>query len=199
LTPGRAVAILWLAWLASWIAAAFQSAPTARRPPWREEAFYRGLTIAGGFLLFAGSGRIRLFHLRLWEAGYEVDWLLVAIVLLGLLFTLWARLYLGSLWSSSVTKKADHHIVDTGPYGIVRHPIYTGLIVASFATAVLEGTAAGLAGAVFITLGFAVKARLEESFLGEHLGAESYDSYRRRVPMLVPFAPHRSDAGTLTL
>jgi protein-S-isoprenylcysteine O-methyltransferase Ste14 len=183
------IAVLWLAWFASWTAAAVWSAPAARRLAWREEALYRFLTIAGAFLLLAGSGRWRLFRLRLWDAGHDADWLLVAIVLLGLLFTWWARLYLGRLWSSSVTKKAVHHIVDTGPYGIVRHPIYTGLIVASFATAAMEGTAAGLAGAVLMTLGFAIKARLEESFLREQLGAEAYDAYRRRVPMLIPFGP----------
>jgi protein-S-isoprenylcysteine O-methyltransferase Ste14 len=115
--------------------------------------------------------------------------MLVAAAVSGFGFAWWARLYLGRLWSSSVTKKANHHVVDTGPYAIVRHPIYTGLIAACFATALLKGTPAGIVGAILMTLGFSIKARLEERFLREQLGPDAYDSYRRRVPMLLPFGP----------
>ena len=62
-------------------------------------------------------------------------------------------------------------MVDTGPYAIVRHPIYTGLIVASFATAAWKGTPAGLAGAILITLGFAVKATLGGAVSARTAGA----------------------------
>ena len=109
--------------------------------------------------------------------------------MVGLVFTWWARIHLGRLWSSSVTKKADHRIVDTGPYAIVRHPIYTGVLVAIYATAAMKGAPLSLVGAIVMTWGFATKARLEERFLREQLGAQAYDSYRRRVPMLLPFGP----------
>jgi protein-S-isoprenylcysteine O-methyltransferase Ste14 len=110
----------------------------------------------------------------------------VAVVLAGLLFTWWARVHLGRLWSSSVTRKADHHVVDTGPYGIVRHPIYTGIILASLATAGMRGTALAWLGAGVMTTGWVIKARLEEEFLRDQLGTETYGEYARRVPMLVP-------------
>jgi len=188
-TPERVVIVIWLLWLASWIAAAFWSDPATRRPLMGQEALYRILTLSGAFLLFARFGWFPAFRPRLWDLGRTVDWFWVALTLLGLAFTWWARIYLGRLWSSSVTRKAVHHVVDTGPYAIVRHPIYTGLIAASFATAALKGTPAGLAGVILITLGFAVKGRLEERFLREQLGPDDYDSYRRRVPMLIPFGP----------
>ena len=73
----------------------------------------------------------------------------------------------------------------------MRHPIYTGLIIALLATAVTEATPVALLGAVLIALGLWVKARAEERFLLSELGQEAYESYRRRVPMLVPFLPHR--------
>ena len=111
---------------------------------------------------------------------------MAAFVLAGLLFTWWARIHLGRLWSSSVTRKADHHVVDTGPYRIVRHPIYTGIILASLATAAMRGTALAWLGACVMTTGWVIKARLEEEFLREQLGAETYAKYARRVPMLVP-------------
>jgi protein-S-isoprenylcysteine O-methyltransferase Ste14 len=122
----------------------------------------------------------------LWRTPLALAWALVPLVLAGLLFTWWARIHLGRLWSSSVTRKAEHRVVDTGPYGIVRHPIYTGIIFASIATAGMRGTALAWLGACVMTTGWVIKARLEEQFLREQLGAEHYGKYARRVPMLVP-------------
>ena len=106
---------------------------------------------------------------------------------MGFAFCWWARIHLGLLWSGRVTKKADHHIVETGPYALVRHPIYTGLLLAIGATMVAKGTLYGVAGAAAIMLSIAMKARLEERFLRNELGSAAYDGYARRVPMLVPF------------
>ena len=69
----------------------------------------------------------------------------------------------------------------------MRHPIYTGIIVASAATAALRATAGAWLGVALMTLGWYVKARLEERFLREQLGPDNYDAYARRVPMLIPF------------
>jgi protein-S-isoprenylcysteine O-methyltransferase Ste14 len=88
-------------------------------------------------------------------------------------------------------RKEAHRIVETGPYAIVRHPIYTGVIVAILASAAAEATAAALAGAVAIAFGLALKARAEERFLAAELGADAYDDYRRRVPMLFPWRTGR--------
>jgi protein-S-isoprenylcysteine O-methyltransferase Ste14 len=185
-----AIGVIWSLWLISWILAARWADPAARRPAFGQERLYRILTVLGVLLMVAsGFGRFHPFRPKLWYFDRTADWALVAIVLLGLLFVWWARLYLGRLWSNSVTRKADHRVVDTGPYAIVRHPIYTGLIVAIFASAAMRGTLIGLAGAVLLTLAFVIKARLEERFLRDQLGAEAYDSYRRRVPMLIPFGP----------
>ena len=108
-------------------------------------------------------------------------------MLTGLALTWWARIHLGRLWSSAITRKEKHRLVATGPYGFVRHPIYTGLIIALLATAATEATPGALFGAVLIALGLWVKARAEERFLLSELGPEAYESYRRRVPMLIPF------------
>jgi hypothetical protein len=94
-------------------------------------------------------------------------------------------------WSSAITRKEHHSVVDIGPYAFVRHPIYTGIITALLATAVIQATAPALAGAALITYGLWLKARAEERFLVVELGPDSYGSYCRRVPMLIPFLPHR--------
>jgi protein-S-isoprenylcysteine O-methyltransferase Ste14 len=189
MSPEKAIAVAWVLWVASWIAAARWADPAAKRAARSEEKLYRVVTVVGAFLLFVPS--VYFFHCRdrLWDLGQGIDWALFAVTALGLVFTWWARLYLGRLWSSSVTKKADHRVIDTGPYAIVRHPIYTGLIVAIFASAIQKATLIGFAGAVLMTIGFWIKARLEERFLREQLGADAYESYRRRTPMLLPFGP----------
>jgi protein-S-isoprenylcysteine O-methyltransferase Ste14 len=159
------------------------------RPPRREQWLYRVMTLAGGYMLI-GYRFHRLFPSpRLWALGSVGDWAMFVLAIAGFAFAWWARLYLGRLWSSSVTRKVDHHIVDTGPYGIVRHPIYTGLLLSVFATALQIGTAPAAIGALFFVIGFWIKARLEERFLSEQLGERAYGAYRRRVPMLAPFGP----------
>jgi protein-S-isoprenylcysteine O-methyltransferase Ste14 len=106
---------------------------------------------------------------------------------LGISFTWWARIHLGRFWSNAITHKEDHRIIDTGPYGMVRHPIYTGLIIAILATGIAVGTWTALLGALFICFGEWQKARMEEGFLSVELGQEAYRNYSRRVPMIVPF------------
>jgi protein-S-isoprenylcysteine O-methyltransferase Ste14 len=184
-TPELVTISLWLAWWVSWMLAAFWRERTAKQPPTRSQIVYRVLAISGVLLLFD-----RIFppiDLPLWHWSLPVQWALVVVSLGGFAFTWWARIHLGRLWSSNVGRKADHRIVDTGPYAIVRHPIYTGIIIASVATAALQATASAWIGVALLTTGWYVKARLEERFLREQLGPENYDAYARRVPMLIPF------------
>jgi protein-S-isoprenylcysteine O-methyltransferase Ste14 len=122
-----------------------------------------------------------------WRAGNTTGWILAATAISGFAVAWWARITLGRLWSGSVTRKVHHEIISAGPYRMVRHPIYSGLLLSVAATAALRGTAAAVLGAVAIGIGLFVKARVEERFLRSELGRERYDGYARRVPMLVPF------------
>jgi len=121
----------------------------------------------------------------LWPVPSMIGWLLAGLVVCGFIFMWWARVHLGQLWSSSVTRKEHHHVVDTGPYAIVRHPIYTGLLLAIISTLLARGTVLTLMGSAIIAVGIYIKARVEEEFLSQQLG-ESYAAYARRVPMLLP-------------
>jgi protein-S-isoprenylcysteine O-methyltransferase Ste14 len=177
---------VWLAWLLSWFAAALWSARTIGRPSLGRQMAFRLPTIAGAVLLFGTHSGARPPGAAV-GPGLVFSLALVALTVARLAFAWWARLHIGRLWSSSVTHKANHHVVDTGPYGIVRHPIYTGIIVAAFATALLPPTSQTIAGAACIALGLYIKARIEEGFLREQLGEDAYAAYPRRVPMLVPF------------
>jgi protein-S-isoprenylcysteine O-methyltransferase Ste14 len=185
--PQLALAVAWSAWWLSWLVAAAWSDRAVSRPSRANQIAYRLCAMAGVVLLFGGYRHEFASEGILWRTPPAVGWLLVALACCGFAFTWWARVYLGRLWSSSVTRKADHRIVDTGPYALVRHPIYTGITMAAVATAVMRGTVAGWAGVAVMTVGWVIKARLEEGFLREQLGAAAYDAYARRVPMLIPF------------
>jgi protein-S-isoprenylcysteine O-methyltransferase Ste14 len=188
--PGIAIAALWAGWALSWIAAARWSNRTRSRPDIGLQIRYRIPMLIGTLLmLFRAHGYEG--PLRLWHIGWTGAWLCVAGVALGIAFAWWARLHLGRLWSGQITLKANHRVVDTGPYALVRHPIYTGLLLSLFATAAAKGTLPGIGGFLFLLLGIWMKARLEEGWLTRELGEDAYGSYRRRVPMLLPFGPRR--------
>jgi protein-S-isoprenylcysteine O-methyltransferase Ste14 len=187
MNPVSAIGIAWIAWFVSWWLVAGWSNRTVKRPGAGREIPYRLVVIAGIILLAGLYPHPFSSELVLWRTGVTLGWVIVALAVAGFLFMWWARIHLGKLWSAGVQLKADHHVVETGPYGLVRHPIYTGIIVAGIASAILRGTVAGFLGALLMTVSWYIKARMEERFLREHLGAENYDAYARRVPMLVPF------------
>ena len=176
-------------WVVSWIVASAWSRPTTARPSAPDELVH-WLPTAVGVGLFS-FGSIATHFPPLWTLPEAAGWTLAGACAAGLLFTWWARVSLGSLWSGSVTRKEDHAVIQRGPYRLVRHPIYTGLIVAALANAIQVGQAANLAGALLMTFGFWLKARLEERFLSQQLGEDAYADYRRRTPMLAPFWPAR--------
>ncbi len=183
--PVYAIGAIWGVWVLSWLAAAAWSGRITARAAIGSQALYR-LTVFGGVLLLFDRSTLGGAS-PLWVPPPALGWAMVALTAGGFGFCWWPRLYLGRLWSSSVTRKEGHHVVDTGPYALVRHPIYTGVLVAAAATAIEQGTAASLAGMGLITLGYWIKARLEESFLRAELGTDAYDAYARRTGMLLPF------------
>ena len=176
--------IIWIVWLMSWVAASFWSDRAQKRAATLDTWIYRAAMIAGGILLVPWTGQL-LEEKPIWEVSYAGVYVLAAVMLAGLSLTWWARIYLGPLWSSVITRKRDHKIIDTGPYAFVSHPIYCGLIIALLATAVAEGKAAALLGSALVILGVLQKAWTEERFLVTELGPEIYGAYCRRVQMLM--------------
>jgi protein-S-isoprenylcysteine O-methyltransferase Ste14 len=138
-----------------------------------------------GWLLWLPA-RLPWLGLRLLPRGPAVFWTGAALTLAGLLFSVWARVYLGRNWSGTVTLKEDHELITGGPYGWVRHPIYTGLLLAVVGTAAVRGNLRGVAAIVLSAAALWRKLGLEESWMREQFG-EQYRDYSRRVAALIPF------------
>jgi protein-S-isoprenylcysteine O-methyltransferase Ste14 len=187
--PERAIGVLWVAFLVSWTVAAAWQRRTEKRAGAAVELRYRVVFVIGALLLAVSARGYGALAQPLWHLTDGEAWAGVAVIVIGIAFAWWARVHLGSLWSGTITRKKDHRVVESGPYAIVRHPIYTGILLAVFATAVEQGTGLALVAAALVTVGLWMKARLEESWLRQELGAAAYEAYRRRVPMLIPFAP----------
>jgi protein-S-isoprenylcysteine O-methyltransferase Ste14 len=143
------------------------------------------LVVLGAVLLFGKDVQIATLDQRFVPREAMVRDTGVALTWLGILFAIWARYHIGQFWSGRVTLKEDHQLIRTGPYARMRHPIYTGLALAMFGTALVVGEWRGLLGALLVLTAHLLKARKEESWLTERFG-EAYEDYRRETGFLLP-------------
>jgi protein-S-isoprenylcysteine O-methyltransferase Ste14 len=177
--------VLWLAWLAYWIAAARGAKDTRRRESYASRATHLiPFALAAALLAFprlSGTGLGGRF-LPATSAAYWAGAIMLAA---GLGFAVWARQHLAGNWSATVTLKQDHELVRSGPYGLVRHPIYAGLLVAALGTAVAIGEWRALVAFALIAAGVLRKVSIEEHWLREAFQDE-YANYCARVPALIP-------------
>jgi protein-S-isoprenylcysteine O-methyltransferase Ste14 len=184
---GYLIAAMWSAWSIYWLASSRHVKRAVRRES-RAARWGHIVPLVGGMLLIvAWRPTSPIFSLRILPWALGTFWVGVAVILLGLAFAIWARRYLGTNWSGTVTVKENHELIRTGPYALVRHPIYTGILTAILGTAIARGELRGVWGLAICTAGFVVKLRREERWMRETFG-EEYDRYRASVPMLVPFA-----------
>ena len=168
-----------------WLVAALRSKRTKRRETLGQRLAYV-LPLVGGFLLLSQH-----FAARGWLATYvlpgsaSVQWPGAALAAAGIAICFWARWHLGSNWSGTVTLKEGHELIRSGPYRTIRHPIYTGILLALLGTAVQIGQVRAFI-AVLLSLGsFYFKARREESFLAEEFG-ESFRTHTEHTGMFLP-------------
>jgi protein-S-isoprenylcysteine O-methyltransferase Ste14 len=172
-------AVGWAAFWLYWLVAAFSM--KRGHVAWSHELRIRVVIVAVAILLSrVGAFRGHPVGSNPWLAG-------IGLVLfgLGLGFAVWARIHLGRNWGIPMTQKAEPELVTSGPYRLVRHPIYSGILVAGIGTALalswLWLTAVALAGIYFV-----YSATVEEGYLGEQF-PDSYPPYKRSTKMLVPF------------
>ena len=123
-----------------------------------------------------------------WHAGINSPWLKgigLAVFVLGLALAVWARIYLGRNWGTPMSRKVDPELVTTGPYRKVRHPIYSGIILAMIGT-MIAVSLYWLVAVVLLGAYFVYSAIAEERFMADRF-PDSYPEYKRSTKMLIPF------------
>jgi protein-S-isoprenylcysteine O-methyltransferase Ste14 len=176
---------LWIAFAVVWSVWALRTKRTQVRESLGSRFTYMVATVAAFYAMFSGDVPLGWMHVRVIPRGPWIEALGIALTVAGMAFAIWARAYLGGNWSSNVTVKVDHQLVRTGPYRWVRHPIYSGLIMATIGTALNRGQVRGLAAVVLLWVGFTIKSRIEERFMAATFGPE-YEQYKGSTGAMVP-------------
>jgi len=99
--------------------------------------------------------------------------------LCGMFVTLWSRMALGRYWSDKVILQSEHKLIRSGPYSCMRHPLYSGVLLAVLGTALVLGEMRGLVSLAILLANYAIKANREERILAERFGPEFVDHVRR--------------------
>ena len=182
----QATLYLWEFLMLVWLAGMFMTRRTVRQQTSSSRFWQTGIMLFGAWLLFVGgTGDAWLDAVALpVTAGVALTGM--AITAAGVAFAIWARLTLGTNWSGIITIKEGHTLVRRGAYRLVRHPIYTGLLISLVGTALTRGTVHSFLALPICVFGFWLKSVTEEQFMLQQFGHD-YLNYQRQVRGLVPF------------
>lgn len=177
----------WFVFIVYWAIQARAVKSTARSEPFFARFLKYSLPLMAGTVLVLPwrGGEDTLLRVRFAPPNLWLPLLGVLLLWTGVAFAIWARATLGRNWSAVVQVKRDHELIERGPYRWVRHPIYTGLLMAYLGTSFALGEWRGLLGTAIVGASFWFKLRLEERWMREQFGAR-YEDYMRRVKALVP-------------
>ena len=182
---GEVIRWLWICvgifWLAGWLGAK----PSARTQATGLRALQMLFEVAAFYLLLYKRWLPPFLRIRVLPDAVTTGWVGVALVAAGAGLAIWARLSLGTNWSARVTIKQQHELIRTGPYAMVRHRIYSGLLLMVLGTAVEIGQVRGFVALALAFTGWFWKSRTEDAFMEEHFGVE-YLQYKRQVKGLIP-------------
>ncbi len=182
----RYVDAAWIAAAIVWAVGAARTKRTTRVQTAGSRLLHVGLAVAGFVLVFMPELHFGPLGWRIVPDSAAIAYGGLALTIAGVGFAIWARVLLGRNWSASVTIKEDHQIMRHGPYSIVRHPIYSGGLLALLGTSLVFGELGCLVGVGLVFVAWWMKSRMEETFLEKQWGGE-YARYKREVKALIPF------------
>jgi protein-S-isoprenylcysteine O-methyltransferase Ste14 len=174
----------WVVMIAVWIIGALTARSTARRESAGRRAGHMFLVVLAAWIFFFPQ-MPRIFGTRVVPDTASVFWIGVAITWIGIAFAIWARLTLGRNWSGMVEVKQEHQLVIAGPYRLVRHPIYSGILLALLGTALGTGELRCFIALPLFFAAWLTKSRHEEEFMRQQFGGE-YLAYQSKVKALIP-------------
>lgn len=177
---------LWIPVFVLWAVAGATSKQTIRSATDVRSRVAVALVWVSWFLLFNQGFRHSFLAWHFIPVTASTVYMGLALTVVGLAFSVWARFSIGRNWSPQIETKEDHQLIGHGPYAFVRHPIYAGFMLATLGSAIAIGECRGLLALVLIVTAWGYKARLEEEAMLDQFGAE-YERYRQKVKGLIPF------------
>lgn len=179
------ITLLWVAFFVYWQIMAARAKATARLEP-ASSRVLRVVLFGLAIVLFCWHTiPVSWLRIQLWPQSYALYNVGIAMTAAGIAFAVWARVHLAGNWSRSVTVKENHELITSGPYRLVRHPIYTGLLFGLAGAVVAEGQVRSLIALALIAWVLWRKLSLEEAWMREQFG-DTYAEYSRRTAALVP-------------
>jgi len=175
--------LLWIAFNAYWSIAGKNSAPAKKSESAKSQGIHQLMTNLAIFVLFLPlPGLTRYFEPG--QLGYLV-WVGAAVQSAFLLMAIWARRALGRNWASAVRIGKGHELVQSGPYRVLRHPIYTAIIGMYIGSAISSGEYHALLALAMIVFAYLRKSKLEDELLTGTFGAK-FEEYKKHSWALVP-------------
>ena len=175
----------WVIFLIYWIIGAFKTRDTRRKESSISRLSILLVEIAGYLLIFNDALSLGLLGRHVLPRTALLATVGVVMTWWGIALAIWARYHLAEYWSARITIKEDHQLIRTGPYRRLRHPIYSGLIMAAVGSALLSDRWRGVVGVCLVVAGYAIKARKEEAMRGEQFG-EAFREHRKHTGFLFP-------------
>jgi protein-S-isoprenylcysteine O-methyltransferase Ste14 len=175
----------WLVFLAYWCVSALKLKSIKRREPRGERLIQLVFMVAAYFLMFNDQFSRGWLATRFAPASPSIGKFGVTVTVVGIAFAIWARWHLGENWSATVTLKEGHELISSGPYRYIRHPIYSGMLLAFVGTALALGEYRALISVCIVLVAFYTKAKKEERFLTQEFG-EKFREHSRRTGMFLP-------------
>lgn len=183
--PLKLIAALWIVWWFFWLISAYGTKATRWREPLRARLAHQAPLILTALLFGMRSDLPVYLTRRFLPPNFAIQAFGVMLFFAGMSLSVWARANLGSNWSGTVTLKENHSLVCTGPYQYVRHPIYSGILLAISGTAVVIGEWRGLIGFAFALAALVHKSKAEEKIMRQTF--PEYEEYAGETAALVPF------------
>ena len=175
----------WYALGAYWALSALRVKQTKVKEGAGGRLFHTGVMALAFLLLASHRLDVGLLGRRFVPESSSLRDLGIFLTFVGAGIAIWARYSLGQYWSARVTLKVDHRLIRSGPYAHIRHPLYSGLLVAMAGTALVVGEWRALIALLVTILEFSRKATKEEALLSTEFNDE-YQEYRKHAGFLTP-------------
>lgn len=183
-TAKTVIELAWLAFFVYWFLSALHVKKLKTKEPVRQRLAYLLGMVFAVLLLDALAPRI-FFRWRFIPRLPWVDFLAAALTVAGIAFAIWARAHIGQYWSATVALREGHQLIRTGPYAHIRHPIYSGALLALAGTCIYWGNYQAIVLFGVVLTGFMMKARKEEALLAREFGA-AFEEHRKHTGFFLP-------------